>query len=268
MKQGCATALPSRGTAALCHSREAPPVARHAAGNLLGPRRSGHMVSISYKGKRRQMHMRLVRTAARTAAAGAGAVVVLGLASAQAAMAVPPPVVNVPCSATVLATDIAGSVSGETLNLATFCVYKLDSALPEISQDLTIQNNQGTIERSYFADTPDFSIFTVTSGHLVLNQVNLRNGDSQGGGISPPADNSGNGGAIYNNGGDVTVNGGTLSGNTAANLGGAIFSQNGDLTVNGAVFTGNQADDGGAIATLPSDPATVTGSQFSGNSAV
>ncbi len=62
------------------------------------------------------MRVNIRRTAARTMTAGV--VVVLGLGGAQAALAGPAPaVVHVPCNAAALAGDIAGAVSGETLNL-------------------------------------------------------------------------------------------------------------------------------------------------------
>jgi len=125
------------------------------------------------------MHEKLVRIAGRTAVACA--MVTLGLGGTQAALAGSGPgVVQVPCSATALASDISNASSGETLDLAKFCTYKLTAALPGIDDlDLTIQGNQSTIERSFAHGTPDFGIFRVThDGDLVLNQVNVRNGDA------------------------------------------------------------------------------------------
>src|ERR1700680_1291057 len=131
------------------------------------------------------MRVNSMKAAARTVAAGAAVAVSLGCA--QAALAVPqsvvPPagVVQVPCLTSVLAADIAGGVSGQTLSLVPSCHYQLTAALPVISKNLTIQGNGATIERSYIPGTPDFSILTVTSGAvLVLNDLNLRNGDSAG----------------------------------------------------------------------------------------
>jgi hypothetical protein len=221
------------------------------------------------------------RTAAR--AATACAVVTLGLGSAQAAMAGPGPgVVNVPCSATALANDIAGAVSGETLRLVKFCTYRLAAPLASISVDLTILGNEDTVERSYRSGTPDFSVFTVTSGaSFVLSHVNIRNGNSSGIGVQSPIDSSGYGGAIYNEDGNLTVIGGTISGNTANIAGGGIDNL-GEMSVRGVVFRGNHANfGGGGIATgfrqaVPTGesvrapiqgPTTVAGSSFFGNSA-
>src|ERR1700680_4832051 len=126
------------------------------------------------------MRVNSIKAAARTVAAGAAVAVSLG--SAQAALAAPAPAaLQVPCITSVLAADIAGGVSGQTLSLVPSCHYQLTAALPVISKNLTIQGNGATIERSYIPGTPDFSILTVTSGAvLVLNDLNLRNGDSAG----------------------------------------------------------------------------------------
>jgi predicted outer membrane repeat protein len=227
------------------------------------------------------MRVNIMRTAARTVTAGA--VGVLGLGGAQASLAGPAPaVVNVPCSAAALAGDIAGAVSGETLNLVKFCTYELTAALAPISVNLTIQGDEDTVERSYRRGTPGFSVFVVTDGaNVAFNQLNIRNGNSSGTGNQSPMDNSGFGGAIYNEDGNITVTGGTMRGNTA-NLDGGAIDNLGGMTVQGTVFQGNQADNGGAIATgfqalgssdafIHADevnPTTVTGSSFAGNSAI
>src|ERR1022692_4663134 len=182
------------------------------------------------------MYLKFAKTAARITAAGA-VVAAVGLGSAQMALAKPAlPTANVPCSAAALSNAISDNTGGETLSLAKFCVYKLTEALPDITEDLTIDGNQGAIERSYTPGTPDFRIFTVDEADLALNRVNLRNGDS--------GDNVG--GAIYNSDGTVTVNGGTFTGNATedGNDGGAIYNEN-ELRVTGATFTGNDANDGG-----------------------
>ena len=227
------------------------------------------------------MRVNIMRTAARTVTAGA--VVVLGIGGAQAALAGPAPaVVNVPCSAAALAADIAGAVSGETLNLVKFCTYELTAPLAPISVNLTIQGDEDTVERSYRRGTPGFSVFVVTDGaNVVFNQLNIRNGNSSGTGNQSPMDNSGFGGAIYNEDGNITVTGGTMRGNTA-NLDGGAIDNLGGMTVQGTVFQGNQADNGGAIATgfqvlgssdafihaVEVNPTTVTGSSFAGNRAI
>src|ERR1700733_1889999 len=209
-------------------------------------------------GGREQMPVKFVSTAVRTAAAGALATA--GLWSAPAALAVPPPVIHVPCDANTLTADISGAVSGETLSLTASCRYVLTAALLATRKSLNIGGNEAAVVRSYAPGTPDFSILTVSSGDLAVSHLNFRNGRSV------------DGGAIDSQGGTVTVNGGTFTGNTASGNGGAIdnFSTDepdgGTMTVTGATFTRNTAGEGGAIdnglGTL-----TVTGSTFTGNTA-
>lgn len=218
------------------------------------------------------MSVKFVKTAARIVAAGA--VMALGVASAPAALAAPAPVtVQVPCNATALADDIAGATSGETLNLTVPCVYVLTEALPVITTNLTITGGGfATLERSFAPETPAFSILAVdTSVNVVIDHVNFRNGD---GGVRccvikarpgiRPAVTSGNGGAIDNESGNVTVNGGVFTGNTAGESGGAIYNDS-QLRVIDATFNNNTATFGGAIEN--DNLATVNGGTFFGNAA-
>jgi len=76
---------------------------------------------------------------------------------------------------------------------------------------------------------------------------------------------SSNGGAIYNTGGNCTVTGGTFNSNTATD-GGAIYNNAGVLNVTGGTFTGNTANGGGAIYEWLGS-CTVTGSTFNSNTA-
>ena len=126
-----------------------------------------------------------------------------------------------PCSAAALASAISGATSGETLNLAKFCVYKLTEELPDVDTDLTINGNQSTIERSYASNTDDFTILTVDGGNVVLNGVSFRNGGGTGGSVDlgPKAAPSGMTAMTQMAGQsttreDLTVNGGTFTGNT------------------------------------------------------
>src|SRR5580698_2184324 len=199
------------------------------------------------------MQLKMTKNKVRIGAVGAlAAAAALGFT--QAALAAPAQgAVSGPCSAAALASAITGASNGETLNLAKFCVYKLTEALPEVDTDLTINGNQSTIERSYASGTDDFTILD-NDGELVLNKVNFRNGDSD----------SDFAGAIYNDD-ELTVNGGTFTGNTSNEYGGAIYNED-ELAVNGATFTGNTAEDyGGAI--YEDDDMTVTSSNFTKNSA-
>jgi predicted outer membrane repeat protein len=191
---------------------------------------------------------------ARPAAVGAAAIgllFALSPLSAQAASAV----VAVPCNATALASAISSAASGATLNLTPHCYYQLKAALPVVGQDLTIAGRWATLSRSHAAGTPAFTILSVDAGTLAVSNLNFSNGN---GAISATED------------GSVTVQGGTFTGNSAAN-GGAISVNTGpgNLTVTDATFTGNTATDaGGAIYTSEfAGNTTVTGSTFTRNKA-
>jgi hypothetical protein len=206
------------------------------------------------------MSGKLARTAA--GAVAAGAITAAGLCAAPAALAAAAPAAlaaaaatDVPCSVTALAADVSSASSGETLSLAAGCVYDLTAGLPVISQDLTIDGNAATLERSDAAGTPAFVILQADGGALTISKLNFRNGD---GAISVTALAS------------LTVNGGTFTANTADN-GGAIYDNtDGDgPEVNDATFTANAAlDEGGAIFTSANgDGPEVTGGSFTGNTA-
>jgi hypothetical protein len=84
------------------------------------------------------------------------------------------------------------------------------------------------------------------------------------------------GGAVFNNGGQVTITNSTLTGNTAQGggggyglfgevggdngqgLGGAVFSRNGSLTITNSTLSGNTADQGGRDVYLLGDGAAAT----------
>src|SRR5580693_7319097 len=202
--------------------------------------------------RRRQMHRKQIRTAARTAAVGG--TLVLGLGTAPAAMAQPPVTVHVACYPGALAAAISGAVSGETIVLAPGCLYRLDQALPDVTVDLTIVGFDTEILRDRGA--PSFSLLTTTGDvDLTVVNVDFRNGGG-------PDDDDG--GAIYNDSGDLTVQGGIFTDNYSDDDGGAIESDD-SLTVTGAYFIGNYAyDEGGAI--YNDGDATVYGSTFQKNS--
>lgn len=74
-----------------------------------------------------------------------------------------------------------------------------------------------------------------------------------------------NGGAIYNEDGNLIVTDCLFNGNYASRHGGAIYSKNGDVTVTDSIFKNNKArKDGGAIYNKKGN-LTVTGSKFKKN---
>ena len=74
---------------------------------------------------------------------------------------------------------------------------------------------------------------------ISLNNVNFENNDA---GVASGNALPGNGGALHISGaGDITITGGTVSGNIAAKEGGGLWNGSGIMEVNGVSITGNSA---------------------------
>jgi predicted outer membrane repeat protein len=194
-----------------------------------------------------------VIVAGTVAAATMMATGLLGLAPAQAA---PAATVSVPCSVRALVLAVTSVSSGEELSLARGCTYLLTQGLPVVSEDLTIEGNGATLERSDAPGTPAFVILASDAALLTVSRLSFRNGD---------------GGIAMDSGGELFVNGGTFTGNTAAD-GGAISDPSGGYNgpvVSNATFIDNRAtDSGGAIGAAAAEEGVyVTNCIFSGNEA-
>lgn len=205
--------------------------------------------------------------------------------------------VAVACDVPSLISTINTAASGETLSLASGCVYELtavDNAtidptgLPVIDKVLTIEGNGATIERDSAGGTPIFRIFTIdTLGDLTLNNITIANGYSlvdggaiwNGGGVLTVTNSTftgnqadqgmgGVGGAIANLGGTTDITNSTFSNNSAAEAGVFWNTAGGTATISNSTFTNNWANVGGAVAnSVISGSLTVTGSTFTENHA-
>ncbi|HET7017388.1 MAG TPA: hypothetical protein VFI65_25930 [Streptosporangiaceae bacterium] len=166
---------------------------------------------------------------------------------------------------------IGNAVDGETLSLARGCRYVLSAELPDIGVSLTIEGHGATFERSSAPGTPSFSDLSVNGTTsfptVTIDDLNFRNGENYGGG------------GIANHYGDLTVNGGIFSDNSAngsvsiEGVGGAIYNDTSEglvhantLTVDGAIFRGNSARFGGGIGNAAD--ATITNCSFRNNTAI
>ena len=145
------------------------------------------------------------------------------------------------------ANTITFSVSG-TITLASTLPTITDAAgltMDGAGQTLTISGNNAV------------QIMRVGAGALLtLNNLTIANGTGGGGGLF--------------NGGIVTINNSTFSGNSApGNFGGAINTNSqSTLTINNSTFSGNSATGGfGAGIFANSGMVTINNSTFSGNSA-
>ncbi|MCO5183905.1 MAG: hypothetical protein M9965_08205, partial [Anaerolineae bacterium] len=150
-----------------------------------------------------------------------------------------------------------------TGNTYTYTItYGTDSALPDITSDITITGSGSTIERDGAA--ANFRLMKVNGGgNLTLNQVTLSGGDLNA-----------TGGGLYVNIGEATINNSTISGNSANNGGGVGVFPRGTLTINNSTISGNSAGAGGGISAAKFGDNNATGinvtinnSTISGNTA-
>lgn len=158
--------------------------------------------------------------------------------------------------------NATGTVNSNGLvNVADGTYTGSDNRNITIDSDMTIigQSQTGTIINAQGLSR----IFTVNNGiNLNIQNLTLNNGNATGSG------NATHGGAIYNNGGTVSVVDSTFTGNTAAQ-GGAIYNNGGALTVTGSTFTGNTIASGfGGAILIWSGTLNVTDSNFTNNTVV
>jgi hypothetical protein len=112
------------------------------------------------------------------------------------------------------------------------------------------------------------SAYDLTTPRLTVQRLTFSGGASQPGGD----DTAVGGGAIYRDGGSLTVSDCDFVGNRAPSpgqdiAGGAIYGfGGGEIVISGCTFTGNQASDGGAVGSLNGD-LTIINSAFTENAA-
>jgi CSLREA domain-containing protein len=155
-------------------------------------------------------------------------------------------------------------VAGSGMDNITFSVtgnIVLSSTLPEITDAdrLTIDGqNKITLNGNQNVRI----LIVQNDAVLVLNNLAM-----VGGFASFPSYYHFGGGALFNDGGSVTVNNSSISGNRTASRGGAIASSKGTLTINNSSFAGNSASTAGGGIAIVDSSATVNNCTFSGNSA-
>ncbi|MEM9542618.1 MAG: DUF4347 domain-containing protein [Cyanobacteria bacterium P01_E01_bin.42] len=148
-------------------------------------------------------------------------------------------------------------------------------ALPRIDKPVVINGNNSIIRRNGSAE--DFRLFYVdgndsAAGNLTLNNVILENGKATleiVGGVATQGGDDG--GAIFNDGGVVTLENSTIRNNTALDEGGAIANLNGQVIINGSTINSNISQgtttDGGVLendganARLIVNSSTLSGNQ-------
>jgi predicted outer membrane repeat protein len=190
-----------------------------------------------------------IRRALAGAAVSAG-IIALAACPASAAVTSQAHHTSVPCDTAALNSAISSAAGGETLVLAAGCTYQT-GPLPEISTNLAIVGRGAILEYTFTpgAESPTMSVPGGVTLHI--SNLNFTGGDEFGVGEIATQ-------------GNVTIDGGTFSGNYSTTGGSAIYNT-GQLRVRGATFTddGGEAARGGAIDN--GGQLTVVASTFRGN---
>ena len=119
----------------------------------------------------------------------------------------------------------AGS-GDDVLELAAGNTFSLNSSLPAVSSNITINGNGATIERPFNAPN-DFRILTAANADLTVNDTTITGG----------VDFNGNfGGGIRMDDGTLTINRSTITGNTG---GGVVINNGGTSTISNSEISYN-----------------------------
>lgn len=149
--------------------------------------------------------------------------------------------------------------------------FTLTVTAPLVATDDTVIDGGGLITLSGANSTRILMLdsgFDVDTPLLTVQRLTFRDGQSQAGGD----DTAVGGGAIYRDGGSLTIIDSTFMNNHAPATGqdvagGAVYGFGGGaITVAGSVFVGNEASNGGAIGALQSD-LTILNTTLSDNAA-
>ncbi|MFJ3235813.1 right-handed parallel beta-helix repeat-containing protein, partial [Streptomyces sp. NPDC086787] len=200
-----------------------------------------------------------------------------GIAPAQAAAITPVGCTPDPVAAgTLLKNAVTAASPGDTLSLASYCVYGYDDSNKTdatnalvIDKDLTVTGNHASLKRTDGTLRLIHLTNTATLALDTLAVINGNPGDNNGGGISTDAGTTftatdlilqGNavgsaaGGGLYSSDSTITLTGGTIKDNRtgpAYYAGGAVLS--GTVAFHGVTVTGNRAGASGDGGIYQSD---------------
>ncbi len=103
-------------------------------------------------------------------------------------------------------------------------------------------------------------VYVYQNGSFNMKGGEIRNNQAANG-------SSGEGGGVYVYGGTFTMDGGTISGNTAIENGGGVYVDKNSFTMNGGTITNNTANAAGGGVYMYSGSFTMTGGSITGNGA-
>ena len=219
------------------------------------------------------MHKRLTGALGALVALAAFGAVVAGGAGAAASTNVPCPASGVQATGLVTAIANANAAGGGSINLAAGCTYSLlhpdnvrprtgANGLPAITTNINVNGHESTIS----GNSTNFRIFEVDAGgNLSLNGVTVT------GGASPTL-----GGGILNREGTVRLNRSVVTGNsvTGSEVGGGGIASGtfrtgpiGTLTLNNSSVTDNVSGNGGGGILNHAGTLTINNSEVNDNTA-
>ncbi|WLE96884.1 MAG: choice-of-anchor Q domain-containing protein [Candidatus Electrothrix communis] len=108
-----------------------------------------------------------------------------------------------------------------------------EKMLPQITTEIAINGNDNTLNGNNNLAVGSL-LHVASSGILTLNEITITGGTGYIG-----EDGHRHGGGIYSNGGSLTLNNSTVSGNLAAGNGGGIYSNGGFLTMTNSTVSEN-----------------------------
>ena len=141
------------------------------------------------------------------------------------------------CNEASLDSALSSATNGNTIDFSCSGTISITSTLV-ISSSITLD---GSGQQVSIDGGGNVQILQVGSGvNFTLNNLTISNGFSS---LSGP---TGTGGGLYNNGGSVTINNSTFTGNTAAIAGGGLINTGGgSIIINNSTLNNNSANSGG-----------------------
>ena len=160
------------------------------------------------------------------------------------------------CVAGAVGADTVALPAGGTFDFAASVGdYGGNTGLPQVTSEIILSGNGSTFDNTTAADLRFLAV--AAAGDLTVDDLTLQNGSVSGG--------SNGGGAIFSDGGALTVTDSRFYTNSGSS-GGAIFSDGGTLDITDSTFSGNDGFRGGAFTSYGAD-VTVTTTTISGNDA-